>query len=302
MRNLGLIAALTLVLFTTSAFAQNESIYTPTVEECTESHERRELCPAPPAPPKRPAKRRHAKRRRAESGPVITGIDITTSVIQPPAPTTPPLTREEVWNIIRQEAASRPAPLPVSASDTRPIVNVDNHVHVKAPPQSSPAKQAKRSQRRFVLELGGGAAVRIPSDEVAPGVRVAARLKINHLVLGLQAGYERLAFEDGSTVEDFAAEPTIGWEFGKSDLRPFVSGGVGIWTSLEDWITPTCGRDSCPGGTTTSLSFVAEGGVLLQITNEVSFTVSLPLRLIPWTRDGGQLNLGVNAGIGVATP
>ncbi|MBI2099456.1 hypothetical protein HYT45_03550 [Candidatus Uhrbacteria bacterium] len=205
------------------------------------------------------------------------------------------ISREQPLLQVLPDTASRDIP-----RETPPEQSVVNNYVTVQPPDNG--ERGADSAVKFVVEIGGLASVDSNWLETSPGVYGAMRFRINRLSLGVEYGYQRTAFPDGSTVENFHAEPAIGYEFGKGRLRPTLAAGLGFWTTLEDWVTPICGRNVCEGENENSLTIVLEPGLLLKAVKNLEFSVGLPIRWIAQTPDGSGWAFGIRAGLGVTVP
>lgn len=180
-----------------------------------------------------------------------------------------------------------------------PVVN--NYVTVQA---SAPANQQEAPEPtvRFGLEIGGLASVHSSWWETSPGFYGAVRIKLKRLALSVESGYQRTTFGDGSTVEDVYVSPTAGYELGRGNLRFTLTAGFGFWTTLEDWITPICGRSTCDGENENALTAYLEPGLTMNVVKNLEFSLGMPVRWVSSTPDGDEWTLGIRAGLGVFLP
>lgn len=195
---------------------------------------------------------------------------------------------------------SSPPPAEPHVEDApAPVVN--NYVTVQA---GAPANQQEAPEPavRFGLEMGWLASVHSSWWETSPGFYGAARLKLKRLVVSVEFGYQRTTFGDGSTVEDDFVGPTAGYEFGSRKLRFTLTAGFGFWSTLEDWITSSCGRDTCGGENENALTVSAEPGLTMRVVKNLEFSFGMPVRWISKTPDGAEWTLGIRAGVGVFFP
>lgn len=186
------------------------------------------------------------------------------------------------------------------ASLLSPAPVVNNYVTVQA--SNSADQEATESAVRFGLEIGGLASVHSSWWEASPGFYGAAHLKLKRLVVSVESGYQRTTFGDGSTVEDVFVGPTAGYEFGSRKLRFTLTAGFGFWTTLEDWITPICGRSTCDHGNENALTVSAEPGLTMSVVKNLEFALGMPVRWISATPDGDEWTLGIRAGVAVFFP
>lgn len=277
-------SAMVSVLFLFSDRALADEVRVPTAEECAQLF------------PCQKAQAKHGKRvRRARpeklSQPDLDILrrlqDLERRAWEPPS-----------IQIVREPAEIGPsgeAPLLSPA----PVVN--NYVTVQA---SVPANQQETPEPdvRFGLEIGGLASVHSSRWETSPGFYGAARLKLKRLVVSVESGYQRTTFGDGSTVEDVFVGPTAGYEFGSRKLRFTITAGFGYWTTLEDWITSSCGRDTCGGENENALTISAEPGLTMSVMKNLEFSFGMPVRWVSSTPDGDEWTLGIRAGLGVYLP
>lgn len=280
-----LLAVATLFLFANISWAQDGSapsseVRAPTAGECAE------LFPCD-YPAKAAPRAVHRTQKRAPSyrtdPAVLRRLDLLETQ-ETPAPV--------IQVAPTSECTEHSCPTPVA-----PVVH--NHITVAAP---RAVAEPPASNARFGLEAGGLATVHSSWWETSPGFYAAASFKWKRLMLGVRGNYERITFNDGSTVEDVSVEPVAGYELGRHSLRLIMTGGFGFWTTLEDWITPTCGRSSCGSGHENALSLFVEPRLALAVTRTVDLMFGFPFRWVSKTPDGDEWTLGLTAGVGLWTP
>lgn len=260
------------MLFANEAFAQNQ----PTADECASLYP----CPAPAAQQRH--RRRAAPAKTAGTDPeVLRRLDVLEAL------------QEAGPEIQVVPAPSTPCP-PTAA----PVVH--NHVNVAAP--SNAAEERGAGKTRFVLEVGGLASVHSSWWETSPGFYGAMRLRLGALALGVESGYQRIPFQDGSTVEDLYVEPVVSYAFGRRQVNLTLTAGAGFWTTREDWLTPICGRSSCGGENEDSLTVSLELGLLVNVVKNLEVSMGAPVRWVAKTPDGAEWTMGVRVGLGVFLP
>lgn len=274
-------SAMVSVLFLFSDRALADDVRVPTAEECAQffpcekaavkhTKRARRARPEKLSQPDTEVLRRLEELERRTSAPIIQNV-------------------RDVERETSEEASSVPAPV------------VNNYVTVQA---SAPANQQETPEHdvRFGMELGGLASIHSSWWETSPGFYGAARLKLKHLMLSVESGYQRTTFGDESTVEDVYVGPTAGYEFGSRKLRFTLTAGFGFWTTLENWITPVCGRSACGGENENALTASLEPGLTMSMVKNLEFSIGMPVRWISRTPDGDEWTLGIRAGVGVFLP
>lgn len=262
------------MLFANESFAQNQ----PTADECASLYP----CPAPAA--RRDRRRRTAPAKMAQTDPAVL---FRLEALEARAGEAP---------IIQVVPAEAPAAAP--APPVQPVVN--NYVTVQAP--SGAGAESRESATKFTLELGGLASVHSSFLETSPGFYGAMRLQMGRVALGVESGYQRTHFGDGSRVEDVYVGPTLGYVSRSRKVHLTLTAGLGFWTTLEDWITPVCGRSVCENENENALTIAAEPGLLVAVAKNLEFSMGVPVRWISRTPDGAEWTLGIRAGLGVSLP
>ncbi len=272
MRKLIFLPALITFFFSETSFAQNQQ---PTADECAALYP----CQAPSAQPRR--RTRRVPTKAAQMDPEI-------------------LRRLET---LEARGAAEPliqvVPAVTPPSREVPTTVVRNYITMQSPPSRS---EEQVSSVRFGLEVGGLASVHSSWWETSPGIYAAARLRLKRWALGIESGYQRIPFGDGSRVEDMYAGPTLGYTLGRQKMQFTLTAGFGFWSTLEDWVTPICGRKICNGENENALTISVEPGLLVNVVKNLEFSLGIPVRWIPRTPDGAEWTLGVRAGLGVFLP
>lgn len=241
----------------------------PTLSECISAHpnECGETRPAAKRPSKRPAKRRTANDSKAR----VDGM-----LVEYRFP-------EQLNNLQRsvetlQRSMNELRARPSSAEEEQPVI-----VNIRVPEEVNDTA-GDEGDHLFALELGGLISAADSREEVSPGGRLSARFRVGSLQLGLQSSYERIEFEDGSTIEDVVVEPVAHYDLLSGKSRPYFQLSLGYWTERSVWINPnSCGEISCPAGfRNASLTISAAMGISIYPWRNMSFSAEpLAVRFIP---------------------